>query len=160
MSKKYTNTDVLNELKVVLPKYRTRKRSYIDKRNYLIAILYYKFKYTEEKISSMFKLTCDPLDRSSISHAKKQPGFFSKNEDTTFLINTGELAKKFPFNIPEKTTDGIEKSLHIPMTIKQHRRITNYCEKHTLRQNQAIRKLLDVALTIDESEYIVKLIKE
>ena len=46
------------------------------------------------------------------------------------------------------------------MSIKQHRRIVNYCQKHTLRQNQAIRKLLDSALRIDETNYTVKLVRE
>jgi hypothetical protein len=156
----YSDTDILNALKNIIPKQRTRKRTYIDKRNYLISILHYKFQYTEEKIANMFSLTSDPLNRSSINHAKKQPGYYSKNEDTNFLVNTGELAEKFPFNIPEKYTEGIEKNLHIPMSIKQHRRIVNYCEKHTLRQNQAIRKLLDSALKIDETNYTVKLVRE
>ena len=156
----YSDTDILEELKLIMPKRRTRKRSWLDKRNYLISILHYKFNYTEEKIANMFSLTCDPLNRSSINHAKKQPGNFSKSEDTNFIINTSELVKKFPFNIPEKYTEGIEKNLYIPMTIKQHRRIVTYCEKHTLRQNQAIRKLLDSALKIDESNYTVKLVRE
>ncbi len=156
----YTDKDVLLALKKVIPRVRTRKRSYLDKRNYLISILYYKFEYTEEKISSMFKLTCDPMDRSSVSHAKKQPGNFSKNEDVKFLIHTEELVKEFPFNVPEVITEGIEKNLYIPMSLKQHRRITTYCEKHNYRQNQAIRKLLDSALKIDESDYTVRLVKE
>jgi len=46
------------------------------------------------------------------------------------------------------------------MTIRQHRRIVTYCEKHTLRQNQAIRRLLDSSLKIDESNYTVKLVRE
>ena len=156
----YTDKDVLLALKKVIPKYRTRKRSYLDKRNYLISILYYKFQYTEEKISSMFKLTCDPMDRSSVSHAKKQPGNFSKNNDLKFLVNTEELAKEFPFNVPEVPTEGIEKNLQVPMSLKQHRRIVSYCEKHNYRHNQAIRKLLDTALKIDESNYTVKLVRE
>jgi len=156
----YTDKDVLLALKKVIPRVRTRKRSYLDKRNYLISILYYKFEYTEEKISSMFKLTCDPMDRSSVSHAKKQPGNFSKIEDLKFLLNTEELVKQFPFNVPEVITEGIDKNLYIPMSLKQHRRITTYCEKHNYRQNQAIRKLLDSALKIDESNYTVKLVRE
>lgn len=157
--KNYTDKDVLLALKKVIPRVKTRKRSYLDKRNYLISILYYKFQYTEEKISNMFKLTCDPMDRSSISHAKKQPGNFTKNDDLNFLVNTEELAKKFPFNVPEVPTQGIEKNLQIPMSLKQHRRIVTYCEKHNYRHNQAIRKLLDTALKIDESDYTVKLVK-
>ena len=156
----YSDTDILEELKRIMPKKRTRKRTWLDKRNYLIAILHYKFQYTEEKIANMFSLTCDPLNRSSINHAKKQPGFFSKNEDTNFLVNTQELVKKFPFNIPELYNKAIEKNLSVPMSIKQHRRIVNYCEKHTLRQNQAIRRLLDSALKIDETNYKVKLVRE
>ena len=155
----YSDIDIIEELKLIMPKKRTRKRTWLDKRNYLISILHYKFNYTEEKIANMFSLTCDPLNRSSINHAKKQPGYYSKNEDTNFLVNTQELVEKFPFNIPEEYTEGIEKNLYIPMSIKQHRRIVNYCQKHTLRQNQAIRRLLDSALRIDESDYTVKLVK-
>jgi len=159
-SEEYTDIDILNELKCIMPKRRTRKRTWLDKRNYLISILHYKFNYTEEKIANMFSLTCDPLNRSSINHAKKQPGHFSKCEDTNFLVNTDELAKKFPYNIPEEYTEGIEKNLYIPMSIKQHRRIVNYCEKHSLRRNQAIRKLIDNSLMIDETNYTVKLVRE
>ena len=156
--KTYTDKDVLLELKKVIPQYRTRKRSYIDKRNYLISILHYKFDYTEEKISNIFQLTCDPIERSSVCHAKKQPGSFSKYDDEVFIKNTQDLVKKFPFEIKEEEEPGLDKNLSIPLSFKQHKRLSKYCKKHNMRLNQAIRKLLDLSLQIDETDYEVKLV--
>lgn len=156
--KTYTDKDVLRELKLIIPKYRTRKRSYIDKRNYLISILHYKFNYTEEKISNIFQLTADPIERSSVCHAKKQPGTFSKYDEDTFIKNTEGLVKKFPFELIEEEEKGLDKNLTIPLAFKQHKRLSKYCKKHNMRLNQAIRKLLDVSLQIDETNYQVKLV--
>lgn len=156
--KNYTDKDILKELKLLIPKVRTRKRSYLDKRNYIIAILYYKFDYTEEKISNLFKLTADPIERSSICPAKKQPGFHVKNGNMQFLLNTQVLVKRFPFDLPE-TIEDHDRTLSVPVSMKLHLRIINYCNKHGYVQNQGIRKLLDTALKIDESNYTVKLVK-
>ena len=154
----YTDKNVLKELKLLIPKVRTRKRSYLDKRNYMIAILYYKFDYTEEKISNLFKLTVDPIERSSICPAKKQAGFHVKNGNMQFLLNTQELVKKFPFDLPE-TIEDHDRTLTVPVSLKMHMRIINYSTKYGYVQNQGIRKLLDTALKIDESNYTVKLVR-
>ena len=34
----YTDEDIINEFKEIYPKYKTRRRSYVDRRNYLICI--------------------------------------------------------------------------------------------------------------------------
>ena len=44
MKQKYSMLDVVKELKNLIPSKATRKRVYLDRRNYLICILYYKFK--------------------------------------------------------------------------------------------------------------------
>ena len=64
----YTAKDILKEIKNIFPKYKTRKRSYVDKRNYLICILYYRFNYSEEMIADIFSLTKFAIDRSTVNY--------------------------------------------------------------------------------------------
>jgi hypothetical protein len=92
---KYTAVQVLDYFKGKIGIKKTRKRDYIDKRNYIISVLYYKFGYTEFELGDIFN-----VDRTSINYAKDQPYHLLKSEDAAFAENTKELAEKFPYIFP------------------------------------------------------------
>ena len=99
--KTYNAKQVIKEIHRILPEYKTRRRSYVDPRNYLICILYYKFNFTEEMITDVFRSTRFEMNRSTINHCKKAAIELAKIKDETFLINISGAYKKFPFNLPE-----------------------------------------------------------
>jgi hypothetical protein len=67
----------------------------LDKRNYLIAILYYKFGYTEEKISTIYN-----IKRVSVSVSKKLPYTLLEYGDNVFKENAKEYLIKYPYDFP------------------------------------------------------------
>ena len=66
----YTIDDILKECNTLVYEFQNstkkRLRPLLDKRNYLIAILYFKFGYTEEKISTIYD-----IKRITVSVSKK-----------------------------------------------------------------------------------------
>lgn len=94
---KYTEQEVIDELKKLYLGPKTRVRHLTDKRYYLIALLYYKFKVIEHDIFNYTGLT----NRSSIHHAKRLGVELYKSEDVLFMKNTKELIEKFPFDFPD-----------------------------------------------------------
>lgn len=147
----YTPRDVIKALKAILPKYKTRKRPFIDKRNYLICVLYYKFNYTEEMISNIFRLSKHSIDRSTVSHAKRQPTRMANVRDTEFLENISILYKKFPFKIPEtNSVKFFNKDVTVTLTNEELCKIKDFASDQGLKKGQAVRKLIEIALnTID-----------
>jgi len=157
--KYFTEKEVLLEIKHLLPPVTTRERAYIDKRNYIIALLFYKFDYTEKEISDIFKLTTFRLSRPSVSIAKRQAGMYIKENNARFLRNIGDLYKKFPYDVPETIVNGIDAHLNTPISLKCNKRLEVYSRKYSITKNQAVRKLLEAGLKIDESGYKVKLVR-
>ena len=96
----YTIEDILDECRLLASQnhnaMKKRERTYLDKRNYLVAILHYKFGMIEEELGKLFK-----IDRSSISLAKKQTPHLLKIGDPSFIVNAKEYIEKFPFQFPE-----------------------------------------------------------
>lgn len=96
----YTIEDVLKDVTVWLNEFdsskKKRLRILLDKRNYLVSILHYKFGMIEEELGKLFK-----IDRSSISLAKKQTPHLLKMGDPSFILNAKEYIEKFPFQFPE-----------------------------------------------------------
>ncbi len=158
--KNFTEKEILLEIKSLLPLVTNRERVYIDKRNYIIAILFYKFKYTEKEISDLLKLTTFRLSRPSVSIAKRQAGMYIKENDARFLRNIADLYKKFPYDVPETAVNGIDAHLNTPISLKCNKRLEKYSRKYNITKNQAVRKLLESGLKIDESGYTVKLVRE
>lgn len=149
----YTAKDVIKTLKEVIPANRTRKRLYIDKRNYLICILYYKFSYTEKMIENIFSLTKNIIDRTTVNYAKQQPTYMVKCNDPQFLENISLLYKQFPFKIPETNfIKFVDKTITFTISSEQLCMIKDFAEKNNLNKSQAAKKLIEVALnTIDTS---------
>jgi hypothetical protein len=92
----FTEDDVLHYLRYVLTIQKTRVRNYVDPRNYLIAILFYKFNNTEEDIASH-----TTMQRSTISHAKKQAYDMIQSKDAQFLKHTEEVRILYPCELPK-----------------------------------------------------------
>lgn len=93
----YTEQEVIDELKKLYLGPKTRVRHLTDKRYYLIALLYYKFKVIEHDIFNYTGLT----NRSSVHHAKRLGAELYKIEDAVFMKNAKELIEKFPFDFPD-----------------------------------------------------------
>ena len=148
----YTVRDILKEIKAIFPRYKTRKRSYVDKRNYLICILYYKFNYSEEMIADIFSLSKFAIDRSTVNHAKRQPARLISIKDSQFIDNISILHDKFPFTIPE-TSDirFVDKEVTITLSNKQMCQINNFAQDKGIRRDQAFKKLIGLALNISDT---------
>lgn len=86
--------EILDYFKDTIGMQKTRRRVYVDKRNYVIAVLYYKFKYTEEELSEIFG-----TNRTTINHGKKQPNYLFT--DALFTDHTKELRELFPYVFPD-----------------------------------------------------------
>ena len=115
----YTQQEVTDELRELYLGPKTRVRHLTDKRYYLIALLYYKFKVIEYDIFNYTGLT----NRSSIHHAKRSGAELYRSQDPVFMRNTQELIEKFPFDFPDnlvrvKLKPGLEKvSFRVSPTI-------------------------------------------
>ena len=90
----YTVQDIIDELKATCKK--TRKREYLDKRNYLIGILYNKYNMTEEHMASL----CN-INRCTIHASKNQALELIKQQNASFLTNAEDYIEKFPHYFTE-----------------------------------------------------------
>jgi hypothetical protein len=93
---------------------RTRKRTYVDPRDYMIALLHYKFGYTEEVLAMIF----GPMHRTSVNHCKKNPYYSFKYNDSVFAENTIELREKFPYTFPDPKENSAPPGRKYRVTLK------------------------------------------
>lgn len=93
----YTIEDITAYLTSITPAERTRQRVWLDPRNYLIGILYYKFNVSEIALETLLN-----IDRSTVNHAKKIPQAMISYYDPTFMKNTIEVRQLFPYEFPDK----------------------------------------------------------
>jgi len=148
----YTDQDIINELKNIHPEFKTRKRTYIDPRNYLICILIYKFNYTEQRVADLFKGTKFQIDRSTVAHAKTKPLELVK--DAGFLENIALVYEKFPFDIPnECKMRFIDKDIKFTLTNKQLCRINNYASNSEVRKSTAVNRLINLGLRVLDKNF-------
>jgi len=115
----YSKQDIIDELLKISSKPKTKAPHIVDKRNYLIAILYYTFKATEEEIIIYTNLT----SRSTINHAKRTAFELYKIKDKLFLKNVNELIQKYPCdfdNFDVKTRDYNTTATTISITLSHH----------------------------------------
>lgn len=89
----YTAEDIITYFEKTYGIIKTRKRYYLDVRNYLITVLYQKFSYSEERIAKILL-----IDRSTVSQAKHHTyTLMTETNDQNFLRNIKELSEKFPW---------------------------------------------------------------
>jgi hypothetical protein len=122
----YTIDDILKECNTLVYEFQNstkkRLRPLLDKRNYLIAILYYKFGYTEEKISTIFS-----IKRISVSVSKKHPYSLLEYGDNVFKENTKEYLIKYPYDFPSFSNKfKKDKYITISFDIKTLKKIRAY----------------------------------
>lgn len=148
--KHYTDRDVIDELKNIFPEYKTRRRTYVDARNYLICILIYKFNYTEQRTADVFKGTKFEIDRSTVAHAKHKP--IELATDDIFLENIALVYEKFPFDIPNDCKmQFIDKDIKFTLSSKQLCKINNYAGNMGIKRSTAVNRLISLGLdTLDE----------
>lgn len=108
----YNKQDIIDDILKISSKSKTRELHIIDKRNYLIALLYYKFNLPEELIFSYTNFT----SRSSINHAKRKAYELYMIRDKLFFKNVDELIKKYPcdFNDFNAVTNKYTRNQKIP----------------------------------------------
>lgn len=128
----YTAIEVLNYFKENVGVQKTRKREYIDVRNYVIAILYYKFGYTEFELGDIFN-----LERSSINHAKDLPYDFLEHNDFAFKENTRDVSKKFPYIFPFHSRQALPERVY-GVTIMLNKKERDLLNKIARRKSQYI----------------------
>lgn len=95
----YSEEEVVSELKK-LCQVKTRARAEVDKKCYLIALLYYKFFVTEEVIGSY-----SDMHHSTVNYSKKKVCDLFVTKNKGFMDNVNELYEKFPYDFtsPEST---------------------------------------------------------
>lgn len=85
---------------------KSRERIILDPRNYLINILHYKFKWSENKIGEFFN-----RHRTSIINCKDNAYYLK--EDENFLNNTKQVKERFPNWVPPEPVVKIKKPSNI-----------------------------------------------
>jgi len=149
----YTRAEIIieckNHLKKISKKSKKRLREDIDKRNYLISLLYFKFKLTEETISNFLD-----LNRNTITQAKWQAPFFISIDDISFIANVNEYLIKYPFEFPTKEQVSMSRilkkktSVTVNLHLNVYNKLKNYAEINDLRSDKAAADLLTKALKI------------
>jgi hypothetical protein len=95
----YTIDNILKECDIVVYEFQNstkkRLRPMLDKRNYLIAMLYYKFGYTEEQIATIFSMS-----RTTVSVSKLHTYSLLEYGDNIFKANVSEYLINYPYDFP------------------------------------------------------------
>ena len=95
----YELEDVLKECQILVAHNKTamkkRERTYLDKRNYLIGLLNYKYGKSSVFIGDVLN-----LDSSSVRAAKSHAYNLLRFGDITFSANACEFIQRFPYEFP------------------------------------------------------------
>jgi len=147
----YTIDDILKECDNVVYEFQNstkkRLRPMLDKRNYLIGMLYYKFGYTEEQIATIFNMS-----RTTVSVSKLHTYSLLKYGDNIFKTNVNEYLINYPYDFPSFSAK-FKKDIQIVMSfdtktlkkIRAYRDVVN--EKTTAN---AIKRLINNGLQLWE----------
>jgi hypothetical protein len=147
----YTIDNILKECDIVVYEFQNspkkRLRPMLDKRNYLIAMLYYKFGYTEEQIATIFSMS-----RTTVSVSKLHTYSLLKYGDNIFKTNVSEYLINYPYDFPSFSAK-FKKDIQIVMSfdtktlkkIRAYRDVVN--EKTTAN---AIKRLVNNGLQLWE----------
>lgn len=139
----YTDIDLLDYWNTNVGNKKTRKRKYLDLRNYIMGLLYYKFGYSEHDLAPIFE-----VDRSTINHAKKLPYVLSRDPD--FKENTKELSILFPYVFLNNVKDPSYTRLH-KVSVKFEKddidRLRKYAKNKNIRIGQASKEIVNKYLS-------------
>ena len=92
-NKDFIEKDVIDFASTILSQ-KSRKRKYVDPRNFLINILLYKFYWTEEQVAVLFR-----MDRTSVNHSKDMA--YNLQNDLNYMEHTTEVREKFSSYVPD-----------------------------------------------------------
>lgn len=148
----YTINDVITYWQQTRPKKKTRVRNVLDPRNYILALLYYKFHLTEHELQSLMD-----MHHTSVNHNKRHPYNLIKIKESVFMNNTTEVREKFPFEFPpsdksDLTDERYTKKYSYTVTFdkKTFQKIKAYSKIKGLDPRTALRDLLEKSLAIWE----------
>lgn len=95
----YTLEDILKECRILATQnksaMRKRERTYLDKRNYLIGLLHYKYGKSSAYIGDLLN-----IDSSTVRAAKSHAYNLLRFGDITFSANACEFIQRFPYEFP------------------------------------------------------------
>jgi hypothetical protein len=144
----YSEEEVVSELKK-LTQEKTRVRVKVDKKCYLIALLYYKFFVTEEAIGSY----CN-MNHSSINYSKKKVCDLFVTKNKGFMDNVNELYEKFPydFTAPESVArTKVSQVIKFNVVLSDYKKeqLASYMNyKNIESETEALKELIFKALTL------------
>lgn len=136
----YTEDDVHDYMVKTLVIKKSRKQNYLDVRNYLLAVLYYNFKHTEEELEFIYK-----IDRSTINVSKKHPYHLMHLNDYDFLKHTEDVRLKFPCQFPEPSSKAKlkhRKKTNITLNTMVYGQVKIFAERNNMYLHTAIRLLI------------------
>lgn len=145
LDEEFTEQDLVDYIKEERLDRKLRKREIIDPRNYIINILYYKFKWSELRISIVLD-----KNRSSISLAKNSAFFLAA--DPAFLRNTIEVREKFPWTPQEPDK--------LAQTFKKRRSLVVFLDDQEVEKVENVRKQLGVRTLGTAIKYLIKNLEE
>ena len=95
----YTLDDILIECRLLAAQnklaMKKRERTYLDKRNYLIGLLHYKYGKSSAYIGDLLG-----IDSSTVRAAKSHAYNLLRYGDITFSANACEFIQRFPYDFP------------------------------------------------------------
>jgi hypothetical protein len=143
----YSKQDIIDELLIIKNKPKTREPHIVDRRNYLIAILYYTFKAREEEIFTYTNLD----SRSSVNHAKKSAYELYKIKDKLFLKNVDEFIQKYPaefnsFDVKKRVYNTTAATISITLSHHQLASFTRYMQSKKIDKSEIAAKQLIISV--------------
>lgn len=139
----YTDEDIISWFKTNYGIKKTRKREYLDPRNYVVAVLYQKFRYSEEALASLFK-----IDRSSINHCKRHAyTMLVEYSDDKFIRNTYKLISKFPFDFSPAVVDEVVNNPLRRIDVKNiepeyYRKLVRLAARHNTSKEKYLKQII------------------
>lgn len=148
----YTAEDILAYWNKIKPKEKSRARQILDVRNYVLAVLHYKFKINETQLERLMG-----IDRSTINHAKKHPYNLIKVSEATFMRHTLIVRELYPYDFPPVDKNDTmynqfnrQYSYTINFDKQTYNKIKKYCNIKDLDPRVALRGLVQKALALWE----------
>jgi len=136
----YTDHDLLDYWHDNYGYIKTRKTTYLDPRNYIMAILHYKFGYIEEELAELFQ-----VDHSSINHAKKMAyNHIVDVPDSGFIKHVKELMNLFPYDFPfpGDLKEGVLYSVTIYLNKETMKSLDKYSKATLKRKNRVCSEII------------------
>lgn len=147
----YELEDVLKECYLLASENKSsmtkRSRTYLDKRNYLIGLLHYKFGKSSFYIADVFN-----MESSSVRSAKSHAYNLLKFGDITFSANACEFIQRFPYEFPS-SANKVRRSTTVVVSLDAalYKKLKAYQElKGDAKIDVTIRNLLKNAIKLWE----------